>query len=83
MLKLELTKVEVDRLTSLYEKSPKNRVRQRSQALLFLGRGFIVVNRFPLFLEKNLIPFPSGIGGTPKIEIGICLIIQAGEENLL
>lgn len=40
MLKLELTQSEVSRLTSLYENSPKNRVRQRAQGLLLLGRGY-------------------------------------------
>lgn len=40
MLKLELTEKEVFRLTTLYETSPKNRVRQRAQGLLLLGRGY-------------------------------------------
>jgi len=40
MLKLELTESEVVRLTYLYEKSPKNRVRQRAHGLLLLGRGY-------------------------------------------
>ncbi len=40
MIKLELTENEEFRLTSLYEKSPKNRVRQRAYGLLLLGRGY-------------------------------------------